>query len=147
MVNSQTNETMQFQPSSTDDENISNCRPNNERDNADKPPLKRFKHLERVSNLLDEEAEDDDSDGLSQISKEEKEIDNYINAKINKDDMKLDSLVYWLRKETDFPNLANIACDVLAIPASTTPVERIFSTGGEATKGKRNHDKNLEWKI
>jgi len=51
VVNNQTK-----QPSSTDhdsNESISNCRPNTEKDDADEPPLKRFKHLERVSKLLD----------------------------------------------------------------------------------------------
>jgi len=37
-----------------------------------------------------------------------------------------------------FPVLAPIACDILAVPASTASVEQIFSAGKDATGGKRN---------
>ena len=57
---------------------------------------------------------------------------------INKEDMKSDPFNYWLQRETDFPNLARVACEVLSTLASTAPVEHIFSTGGKATRGKRN---------
>ena len=42
--------------------------------------------------------------------------------------------------------LSTVACDILAMPASTTPVERMYSSGGEVTREKRNclTDKNLE---
>ena len=63
--------------------------------------------------------------------------------------MKSDPFNYWLHREINFANLARVACEVLSTPASTAPVERIFSTGGEATKGRRNRlsDKNLEREI
>ena len=64
-------------------------------------------------------------------------------------DMKLDPFNYWLQRETSFPNLTQVACEILSTPASTAPVKRIFSTGGEATRRKRNRlsDKNLENEI
>jgi len=45
--------------------------------------------------------------------------------------------------------LAQIACEVLATLASTAPMERIFSSGGEVTQGKRNRltEHNLEWEV
>ena len=61
----------------------------------------------------------------------------------------MDPLDYWVGKLKHFPVLAPIACDILAVPASTAPVEQIFSTGGDATGGKRNRlmQKNLEREI
>ena len=51
---------------------------------------------------------------------------------------KMDPLDYWVGKLNHFPVLAPIACDILAVPASTASVEWIFSSGGNATRGKRN---------
>ena len=50
-------------------------------------PMKRFKYLNRVSKLLEKKAEDDNSDSLPQVSREEQEIDNYISTKVNKKDV------------------------------------------------------------
>lgn len=46
-------------------------------------------------------------------------------------------------------NIHFAAFDLLSTPPASTPVERIFSTGGEATTGKRNRltDHNLEREI
>lgn len=54
-----------------------------------------------------------------------------------------------LKNKEQFPALSTVACDILATPASTAPVERIFSCGGEVTRGKRNRltDKNLKREI
>ena len=38
------------------------------------------------------------------------------------------------------PKISSISLDLLTTPASTAPVEQIFSIGGEATIGKRNRD-------
>ena len=45
--------------------------------------------------------------------------------------------------------LSTVACDILATPASTGQVERIFSPGGQVTRGKWNclTDKNLEREL
>ena len=48
--------------------NVNESTPNRE---INEPPLKRFKHLDRVSKLLEEEAEDENSDSVPQVSKEE----------------------------------------------------------------------------
>ena len=43
-------------------------------------------------------------------------------------------------------NICQIACEILATPASTAPVELVFSSRGEVIRGKRNRltDNNLE---
>ena len=46
-------------------------------------------------------------------------------------------------------NLSLAAQEILVVPASSAPVERVFSTAGDATTGKRNRlkDFNLEREI
>ena len=115
------------------------------------PPTKRFKHLERVGKLLDKEdnQQENEEDRATQISKEEQQLNQYIECKVSKEEKKLDPFEYWLMKKNEYPDLSQIACEILAFPASTAPVERIFSSGGEATKGKRNRltNNNLEREI
>lgn len=57
-------------------------------------------------------------------------------------------LSYWIEHASSYPRLSTVALDVLATPASSA-MERIFSTAGDATTGKRNRlgDKNLEREI
>ena len=112
------------------------------------PPTKRFKHLERVGKLLDKEdnQQENEEDRATQISKEEQQLNQYIECRVSKEEKKLDPFEYWLIKKNEYPDLSQIACEFLAFPASTAPVEYIFSSGGEATKGKRNRltNNNLE---
>ena len=49
-----------------------------------------------------------------------------------------DILDFWVQHEQIYPDIANIAFDVLTIPASSAPVERVFSTAGHVSAGKRN---------
>ena len=53
--------------------------------------------------------------------------------------------VFWKEKEKEFPKLCKIALAVLAVPATTAPVERIFSQAGMSTGGKRDrlNDENF----
>ena len=48
-----------------------------------------------------------------------------------------------------YPLLSTLAMDIMCVPGSSAPVERAFSTAGEATTGKRNRlaSKNLEREI
>ena len=49
----------------------------------------------------------------------------------------------------NYPIITSIACDILSLPPSTAPMERVFSTSGESTSGKRNKltDNNLEREV
>ena len=116
---------------------------------AEELPTKRFKHLDRVSKLLEREELDDQESDEMQISKEEHQLNDYMKIKANSEDRRLDPFDYWVKRKEQFPSLSTVACDILATPASTAPVERIFSSGGEVTRGKRNRltDKNLEREI
>lgn len=108
------------------------------------PPFKRFKHLSRVCDLLAQQEVSQEE--VTQLSKEEEEINRYIGSKHSNDEMKIDPLQFWIDASKSYPLISGIACDILCTPASTAPVERLFSYSGEATKGKRNRlkDNNLE---
>ena len=53
------------------------------------------------------------------------------------------------RNQSKYPCLAPVAFDMLVIPTSSATVERVFSTAGIVTSGRRNHlqDKNLEGEV
>lgn len=55
-------------------------------------------------------------------------------------------LLFWKENQNRFPNLAVLACKYLAIPASSAPVERIFSVGGKIFRPERCclNDKTFE---
>ena len=49
-----------------------------------------------------------------------------------------DMLRYWASKEYEFPIIARMARDHLAIPATSAPSECVFSVGGDIITKKRN---------
>src|SRR5450432_1336398 len=51
---------------------------------------------------------------------------------------KTDILKYWASKEYEFPIVARMARDHLAIPATSAPSECIFSVGSDIITKKRN---------
>ena len=52
-------------------------------------------------------------------------------------DEKLDTIDFCVQNQK-YPDLFPIALDLLVIPAMSTPIERVFSTVGQVTAGKRN---------
>lgn len=63
----------------------------------------------------------------------------------------VDPLTYWEDEQNHqrFPLLSALALDLLCMPASSAPIERVFSTAGESSVGKRNRlsDLNLEREV
>ena len=116
------------------------------RHHEDPPPTKkyRFSHLSKV---LEEKAKE----GLHKVSKRppgELEMESYVeNIHAYPDDN--DPLSFWIQNQEKYPAMASVAFDVLTIPGSSAPVERVFSTAGHATMGKRNRltDQNLEREV
>ena len=41
-----------------------------------------------------------------------------------------DAILFWSENKDRFPHMSTLAVKVLSVPASSAPVERIFSTGG-----------------
>ena len=119
-----------------------------DRHDGEELPMKCFKHLDRVSKLLERELSDQEDD-MTQISMQEHQINDYMKSKTSKEGKRLDPYDYWIKKKNDYPCISQVACEILATPASTALVERIFSSGGEVTRGKRNRlaDKHLEREI
>ena len=79
------------------------------------------------------------------LCKQLAEIVRYLESCPNVNE-KVDPVEFWIENEKTYPSLAPVACDLLIIPASSAPIERVFSTAGQITSGKRNrlNDRNLE---
>ena len=75
-------------------------------------------------------------------------VEEYMKAKC---DTSINPLEFWVQKVGDFlfRELASYAISTLTVPASSAPVERVFSTAGESTTGRRNRlsRANLEREV
>ena len=80
------------------------------------------------------------------VSLEGQQLNRYMESRVSKDDKKIDPFEFLAEEKNEFPDLTLTACKILATPASSASVERIFSSGGEVTRGKRNRltNHNLE---
>jgi hypothetical protein len=65
----------------------------------------------------------------------ENELDKYLAAGVVSEDE--DVLQWWKRHADEYPRLARIARDYLAIPATSVPSERAFSSGANLISDKR----------
>lgn len=75
------------------------------------------------------------SRGLTDKEAVEKELDNYL---LTPDaDSEMDPLQWWKIHEKNFPRVSCLAKRYLCIPATSTPSERVFSTGGNIVTCKR----------
>jgi len=74
---------------------------------------------------------------LSKEIPEEEEYTQYIKESIisNKDFNPLD---YWKQNTYRFPILSLLACQYLAIPATSAPIERVFSVSNNIVTKSRN---------
>ncbi|XP_050958759.1 zinc finger BED domain-containing protein 4-like [Labeo rohita] len=84
------------------------------------PPLKHQRLLSRYKAFKLKRSTTQDSSIDAQISK-------YLDS-IN--DIDCDALTFWSKNKERFPNLHDVALKVLSVPASSAPVERVFSRGG-----------------
>ncbi|KAL6519240.1 hypothetical protein OROGR_018560 [Orobanche gracilis] len=65
-----------------------------------------------------------------QSSAKKTEFDRYKEANCVKECASFDVLYWWSKNSSDYPILASMARDILAIPVSTVASESTFSTGG-----------------
>ena len=85
---------------------------------------------------------------LSKQPPGDQEVDRYLNAVHSLSDS-VDPITFWVEQEQTYPQLSLLAIDILMIPSSSAPVERIFSMVGESTSSKRDRlsDSNLEREV
>ena len=108
------------------------------------PPKKRFRLL---STVLEQKRKE----SVKLLSKQppgEQEVGRCFSAVHSVSD-RVDPIAFWVEQEQTYPQLSLLAIDILMIPGSSAPVERIFSTAGESTSGKKNRlsDSNLEREV
>ncbi|CAB4430555.1 unnamed protein product [Rhizophagus irregularis] len=63
------------------------------------------------------------------------ELDNYLSSPPA--NIETDTLLYWKLHEKEFPNLAKMARDYLAVPGTSVPVECVFSGGTDLVSHRR----------
>lgn len=80
----------------------------------------------------------DKQSAIPEKSSVEEELEKYLTStSVVQDEEKDDILSYWREHQKLFPLIASIARDVLAIPASNTSVERLFSSCKNTVTDKR----------
>jgi len=47
------------------------------------------------------------------------------------------SIYYWIKSLSKYPNIIQVAASMLGIPASSAPVERLFSVAGKVFRPER----------
>ena len=107
------------------------------------PPKKQFCHLSKILDQRFKEGGHKEKPPPGQ-----QQLQNYLqNVHLISEDV--DPLQFWVSEETNYPLLSIVAVDILSIPASSAPIERVFSTAREATTGKRNRltHQNLEQEV
>ncbi|CAF1554034.1 unnamed protein product [Rotaria sp. Silwood1] len=89
-----------------------------------------------LTNSLDEifDVPNDEND-IQQII-EKTELDRYLEDE-TKIDNKMNILTYWDLNKSLYPNLARVAKRILAIPATNTTIERLFSDSGNTVTDRR----------
>ena len=110
-------------------------------------PVKKRQHFNHLSKVL----EDKKRQGKEKAAKQphgEQELAHYVESMPSIDDDD-DPLSFWVEQKDLYPLLFSLAVDIMSIPGSSAPVERIFSTAGDATIGKRNRlaHTNLEREV
>jgi hypothetical protein len=110
------------------------------------PPQKKFKNKINLfsrfeSQNLDEEFKNDDnssgSDEYDYDIKKSDELDRYLLFEYEKNNLNAEPLQFWKNHQTHFPFLSQYARSILSIPATTTNVEREFSTAGWVLNQRR----------
>lgn len=118
--------------------------------------INRTEIFDKVVNLLEKQiaevkvsVDDDKKKEISKLSiffgqqnneldKSTTELEKYIQEKPKSKEDKFDNLQWWKENEKNYPNLSRIAQNYLSIPASSAPVEGLFSRAGDVITKRRN---------
>lgn len=108
------------------------------------PALKRFKFL---ANKLQTSETTAAASTIPTVSSIQSQLENYL-AELQQRPSEEDALTFWKHRHASYSQLADLAEDLIAGPASQAYVERIFSLCGWLTAGRRNRlTKNLEMRV
>ncbi|XP_055350017.1 uncharacterized protein LOC129596698 [Paramacrobiotus metropolitanus] len=106
----------------------------------------RFSHL---SGILEKKSGTTTSKEKNPVLKECAlfKAEDFSKDRLVKDNLELDSFEFWKQRRNIFPELHKVAMCIASAPATSTPVERVFSTAGIATSGKRNRLSGLRLEM
>ena len=77
----------------------------------------------------------ENTDTQANSSSVETEVKDYLTTPCSTNDTNV--LQYWKQKQTTHPCLTKLALQYLVVPASSAPVERLFSIGGKIFRPDR----------
>ena len=102
-------------------------------DPESEPCFKKFKYL---SSVVSERLKERHLSATPTDSPQEEQLQLYLSdMKVPQEE--IDAIDFWVANKARFPDIAPVALDVLVIPASSTPIERVFSSTGLVTAGRR----------
>jgi hypothetical protein len=116
---------------------------------SSEPQKKRFKNDRNIftrfesGNLSEDSNECNGSGNESEEFEYDKrkgdELDRYLLFEYDKTNQKIEPLQFWKNHQRQFPLLSRYARSILSIPATTTNVEREFSTAGWILNERRTN--------
>jgi hypothetical protein len=111
---------------------------------SDKNLFSRFESEYYDGELKDNNASGSESDEFEFDFKKGDELDRYLLFEFDKNKQTTEPLQFWRNHQSQFPFLSKYARSILSIPATTTNVEREFSTAGWILNQRRTNLKPEE---
>jgi hypothetical protein len=115
--------------------------PPKKKQKKEKNILSRFESCYISDETIDRTQSGDESDEYDYNIKKGDEVDRYLLFDFDKNEKKTEPLEFWRNHSDRFPFLSQYARSILSIPATTTNVEREFSSAGFVLNERR---KNLQ---
>jgi hAT family C-terminal dimerisation region len=100
-----------------------------------------YQQLYQVAESEDQMSSEPENEIMAHMFKRQRtttwnELSGYLNSPVVP--KKTKPLDWWRANESEYPCLAAMARDYLGIPATSAPIERVFSTGADLVHPKRN---------
>lgn len=105
--------------------------PASQQEETQEPPPKKRKEVKAFFSFMPESGPTTSSDNLSSTA----EVDEYVDLATLP--MDANPATFWKENKKKFPLLSILAKEVLSIPSSSAPVERLFSIAGKVFTPER----------